>query len=496
MAWLTKSHFLAGLQCPKRLWFEVHQPLEERVPATVAQLNGRAVDRLLQRLQPGVLITRAQGMPAAIAETRRVLAAGPPPILYQPAFRAGNLAVIADALHMRSAGVTLIEVKSATSVRAEHLPDVAFQALVLRRCGIALDRVLLLYVDSQFELRSPGEYEGLLIEQDLSSEVESLLPEVESATEESTAVMAQKQMPQIPMGPQCTRPHPCPYIARCTAQQGPAPLFPVELLPRGGKIVPALRAEGYRDLLQVPIGRLKGAVHQRVHQATLSGTVFFDAAATRALRKLGYPRAYLDFETIGLAVPEFTGTHPYEPWPFQWSLHVEQGPGQIRHAEYLAPQQLGDLAALAGALLRAMPESGPVFAYNASFEKGVLLRMAERLPALAIGLREVAGRLFDLLPVTRAAYYHRDMQGSWSIKSVLPTLAPELDYRQLHEVQEGDGAQRAVLELHGGEVGEARRAELEQALRHYCERDTWALVLLRRYLCGEPLTTDAQGARA
>jgi hypothetical protein len=32
------------------------------------------------------------------------------------------------------------------------------------------------------------------------------------------------------------------------------------------------------------------------------------------------------------------------------------------------------------------------------------------------------------------------MLGSWSIKAVIPTVAPELDYKALDEVQEGMGA--------------------------------------------------------
>lgn len=491
MAWLTKSRFLAGLQCPKRLWFEVHAPLEESAPASFAQLNGRAVDKLLQRTKPGVIIERSPGLPAAIAATRSILQDGAPAILYQPAFRAGNLAAIVDVLQMRGGGSTLMEVKSATSVKPEHLPDVGFQALVLRRAGTDVDRVLLAHIDAQFELRRTGDYEGLLIEQDLSAEVEALLPQIETWVAELAEVMAAGALPRIAMGAQCTRPHPCPFIARCTAQQGAGPDYPVELLPRGGKIVPALRAEGYSDLALVPSGRLKGVLHQRVHEATVTGRAYFDPAATQALRRLTFPMAYLDFETIGLAVPEFVGTHPYEPWPFQWSLHVEEAPGQIRHAEYLATTELGDLASLAEALLREAPGAGPVFAYNASFEKAVLLRLADRVAAHANGLRELAARLTDLLSVTRAAYYHRDMRGSWSIKSVLPTLAPELGYEKLNDVQEGDGAQRALLELRAGNLGAARRLELEQALLRYCERDTWALVVLRRFLCGEPPGTDA-----
>jgi hypothetical protein len=248
--------------------------------------------------------------------------------------------------------------------------------------------------------------------------------------------------------------------------------------------VQALQAQGYGDLVQVPAGRLAGRLHRRVHEATRTGQPYFDASATAGLRALRYPLAYLDFETIGLAVPEFIGTHPYEQWPFQWSLHVEESAQTVRHAEFLALEQPGDLRPLATALLAAVPDAGPVFAYNAVFERGVLERMAERLPAVANALRDLAARLVDLLPIVRAAYYHRDMKGSWSIKAVLPTIAPELDYARLTEVREGDSAQRAFLEIRGGRTSARRCAQLREALLRYCERDTWGLVVLRRFLCG------------
>jgi hypothetical protein len=115
-------------------------------------------------------------------------------------------------------------------------------------------------------------------------------------------------------------------------------------------------------------------------------------------------------------------------------------------------------------------------------ERGVLERLADRLPAHAARLREVSDRLFDLLPVAQEAYYHRDMRGSWSIKSVLPTIDPALGYAGLDEVQEGEAAQLAFLELRDKKVTAARRAQLLKALREYCERDTWGMVVLGRFL--------------
>ena len=491
MPWLTKSRFTSGLQCPKRLWNEVHQPLEQPAADSVAFINGREVDRLMQTLQPGTVVSRERGMPAAIAETARLMRSAAPPVLYQPAFRAGDLAVIADVLRRSATRATLVEVKSSTSVKPVHVADVGFQTLVLRLAKVPVDRVLLAHIDSTFVLRRPGDYDGLILEQDVTDEVETALPGIAESAAGLQGVMASRTRPLIPMGPQCTDPYECPFIERCTRERGATPEFPVSLLPRGGKTVAALTVAGYADLEQVPAALLAGELHLRVHQATVSGETFFDAAATVALRELSYPMAYLDFETIGLAIPEILGTRPYQQLPFQFSLHVERSATELQHTEFLAIESFGDFAALAQALLAAVPDSGPVFAYNAPFEHRVLEDLAERVPELGTGLRNVAARLVDLLPITRLAYYHRDMKGSWSLKAVLPTIAPQLSYEQLEEVQEAGGAQLAFMLLRAGELTDAKKEQLRSALLEYCGRDSWALVVLRRFLCGQSINAVA-----
>jgi hypothetical protein len=162
---------------------------------------------------------------------------------------------------------------------------------------------------------------------------------------------------------------------------------------------------------------------------------------------------------------------------------VETGPDQVRQAEFLAIESFGDFAAMAETLIAALPDDGPIFAYNASFEFRVMLRLAELVPECADALQSLAQRLFDLLPVTRAAYYHRDMRGSWSIKSVMPTIDPALGYEHLGDVQKGDEAQLAFMALRSGTLSEEKAEVLQSALLKYCRHDTWVMVVLRRFLC-------------
>jgi len=485
MAWLTKSRFMSGRQCPKRLWFEVHEPLDEKPLETMPLINGRMFDDLVRTLHPGTVISRERGMPAAIAETARVMSAGAAPILYQPAFRFGDLAVIADVLRRQKHEFALVEVKASTQVKDEHIPDAAFQALVLRGVKIPLTRVFVGHVDNQFLLERAGDYAGLLTEVDVTDRVEAIVPEVADNAKALQGVMASTRVPAIAMGPQCLSPYECPFIPRCSRERGPIAEYPIDLLPRGARAAQALAAAGYLDLRDVPADRITGDLHRRVHAATVTGVAYLDVAATAGLRALPFPRAYLDFETISQAVPEIIGTHPYEQLPFQWSLHVEASPANLWSAEYLAIESFGDFAALARSLLKAVPATGPVFAYNAAFERAVLEGLADRLPEHSQALLAVAERLLDLLPITKDAYYHRDMKGSWSIKAVLPTIAPELDYDELKDVQESGAAQLAFVELRAAGLSKERRERLTQALREYCRRDTLGLVMLRRFLCGE-----------
>lgn len=450
MAWLTKSRFMAGRQCAKRLWFEVNAPLEARAPASLALHQGRAFDDFVRELWPGHVIGRERGLPAAIAETRRVIAAGGAPVLHQAAVLNGEFTVVADVLRRDRGSAELIEIKASTSVKPEHVPDAAFQVLVMRGSRVPVERVLIGHVNNAFTLERTGDYRGLLVEADITAQVEAMLPSLADQAIDLHRVMSARAAPQIEMGPHCAAPHACPFIGRCSSGSPP------------------------RDL----------STHKdpRVRAGAALGTAFFDPGQAADLRAHPYPRSYLDFETIGFAVPGIVGTRPYEQLPFQWSLHIEAAGGDLQQAGFLAIEDFGDFALLSKALIEAVPGEGPIYAYNAPFEGRALALLARLVPAHAAALTSLAARLVDLLPITRRAYYHPQMGGSWSIKAVIPTIAADLAYDSLDGVQEGEGAQLAFLELRGGGSDAARRARLTRELLDYCRRDTEALVTLARFL--------------
>jgi len=478
---LSKSKLLAWLQCHKQLWLEVYRDdlVEESIDTERRFAEGHYVGEVARRLQPGgVLIEHVKNIPKALAETKAHVDGGAP-LLYEAAFGYDGVLIRADIASLRRGRVRINEVKSSTNVKDYYLSDAAIQAWVVERSGLKLDSISIQHINNQFVYPGDEQYEGLFTTVPVNKEIKPLVKEVPKWVDAARRTLAGKE-PKIAMGKQCNDPYPCPLQEYC-ASLVPQTEFPVSILPYGGKTVSALLAEGYRDLREVPAGRLKSDNHERVRRVTVAGKPEFDPAARELMREFPYPRFYMDFETAQFAVPIWAGTRPYQNLPFQWSCHVERAPRKVVHREFLDTTGAAPMEAFLSSLTDAVERSGPIFVYHASFERGRLEELKGLFPSGVRAIDRIIKRIVDLEPIARTHYYHPDMKGSWSLKSLLPAIDPRLDYGDLDEVQEGGAAQAAYHEILAPETKPIRKAELIEALRKYCKRDTEALVRIARF---------------
>ena len=138
---LSKSRYISGLQCPKLLWWGVHEPDAPELTADEglqAILNrGQRVGELARAQVPGgVLIDLPHyEFEGRLAATARALANGAP-VVYEASFLEDGVFVAVDILERRGSRFVLVEVKSTLDVKEEHLPDVAVQLHVVRRAGL------------------------------------------------------------------------------------------------------------------------------------------------------------------------------------------------------------------------------------------------------------------------------------------------------------------------------------------------------------------------
>lgn len=476
---LSKSKVTSGLQCPKRLYLEIHSPelIQFSKGAERAFEIGHEVGVAAQRLFPdGILISPEQQLAVTLEQTTRQMSAHESATLFEPTFQYGSVLVKADVLVKNAERSELVEVKSSTDLKAHYLQDIAIQSWVIEGAGYPIGRSTLWHIDSSFVYPGGGDYHGLFKAIDVTDDIAPLRAAVPAWIEKCQQVLAGTE-PVVAVGKQCTEPNECPFIAHCSP---PTTEYPVTILPRGGKLAASLIEEGYVDLRDVPGHRLEKENHLRVWRVTRSGTAEKDTELVEQLTTLPYPRYFLDFETIQFAVPIWAGTRPYEQLPFQWSCHVQIRDGTIEHREFLDTSGEAPMRQFAESLLDALDADGPIFVYS-GFEKTTIKGLIKRFPDLAVRLENVIHRFVDLLPLARDHYYHPAMKGDWSIKYVLPTIAPELSYDRLGEVRDGTAAQTAYLEIIAADTPPSRRDALAADLREYCGRDTEALVEVVRF---------------
>ena len=477
---LSKSKLLSLMQCPRKLWLEMYSPeLVDEPSAERAALlaTGNRIGELARQLYgggAGHLVSFERGLRAAIDSTRALIAAGGREPIFEATFDHDGVSVRIDVLERSEAQPKLIEVKSSARVKDHYLDDVAIQTWALAQNGLTPRQIVVATIDTTFVYQGDGRYEGLLVETDVTAAVHERLAVVPGLVRDARRTLAHLDEPAVAVGMHCNAPHGCEFYAHCAP---PAGEFPLLGLGGSKEKLFELMHLGYGDLREVPEDKLASEAQRRIWQQTRLGKPHVGAELRALVSSLAFPRYYLDFETIAPAVPIFAGTRPFEMLPFQWSCHIETSRGKVEHAEFLDARAEAPMRRLAESLVAALGTAGPILVYS-HYERRVLKELAERYADLAAPLEALAARIVDLLAPTRQHYYHPAMQGSWSIKAVLPTVAPDLSYETLGEVRDGLGAQTAYFEAIAPGTPEPRRATLRRALLDYCRQDTLALVRL------------------
>lgn len=495
---LSKSKLIAFRQCSRRLWLEVHQPgLREDSKSTQAIFKtGHQVGEIAQRLYDpqgrGTLIDlQTEGVGPAIEHTRTLLGGDLP--IFEAGFAAAGGMAFADVLLPVEVdgkpGWRMVEVKSSTSVKDYYLDDIAIQTYVARASGVRLGSVSLAHIDTGWTYAGDGDYRGLLVEKDLTQTASEREEEVREWIEQAHAVAALDIAPDISIGLQCSDPFPCGFFRHCHQGETTAE-YPVTWLPRiqSKELKTYIVEHAVVDMRDVPCSLLN-ARQLLVRDCTVRDECFFDAAgARRDLARHPFPAHFLDFETIQFGVPKWAGTRPFQSLPFQFSLHHLDTHGILSHQGFLDLSGSDPSLAFARTLVELCGEHGPIFVYNTGFEGRRILDLAERFAELCDPLLAIKERLVDLLPIAQARFYHPSQQGSWSIKKVLPAIAPELRYDQLAGVQDGDMAMQAYLEAVDPATTRARKQEIQAQLVSYCTLDTLAMVKIWSKFAGVDLS--------
>jgi len=480
---LSKSRFQSGLQCPKSLWLAVHEPdLTDPVTDSLhARFDeGQRVGAIAREyFAGGVLVEEDHTQSAVAIERTESLIEQGACVIYEAAFAFDDVLVRADVMKRNGAAWDLVEVKSSTQCKPEHVTDAAVQTYVVEGAGLSVRGVHIMHLDRTYIFEG-GAYDlaRLFTLVDVTDEARAFLPQVAASVADLKAMLSE-DCPEARIGKQCSRPYDCAFYGTCHEF---LPEHPVTEIPRiSEKGLNALLDDGIHGILEVPLDhRALTATQRQACQVIQAGELQLLGDLAGTLDQLIYPVHCLDFETFKPALPLYPGTRPHQQLPFQWSDHVLSADGDLEHRDFLFEGDGDPRPHFVESLLGSVDGKGSVVVYS-HFENTMLNALAEDFPGSSEGIAALQERFFDLEKVVKEHVRHPDFHGRSSIKYVLPALVDDLSYDDL-AIQSGDAAMLLYAAAAEGRLSDAERQSLFSDLRQYCGTDTLGMIrLLQRF---------------
>ncbi len=479
---LSKSSFIRGVQCEKHLYlYKFHYKEMDQLSEMQKAIFKRGTDvgKLAQQLYPnGVDASPATQFEydKAVKVTKELLEKKQK-VIYEASFNFSDVLSVADIVVSDKSGLKVFEVKSSTSISETYIRDAALQYWVISNCGYKIKDFSITYINNQYVRNGELELDKLFITESVLKLILPLQKWVEENVDRFKKVLAKRSIPVIDIGEHCYDPYTCGFYEYCRKHIPANSIFDLSGIHLNKKY--NLYRNGIIKLEDVPDDAdLSKNARLQLDVYKSKKDLIDKKAIKEFLSDLNYPIYFMDFETFQPAVPMFDNSKPYQQIPFQYSLHYKKNKNsKIDHFEFLTDTGNDPRIKFIENLLRDTKGEGDILTYNKSFETLRLKEIAEVFPKYRTEIEERISRVKDLMiPFQKKYYYTSKMQGSYSIKYVLPALIPELSYENL-EINEGGLASVAFESLYY-ETDLMRIAEIRHNLLEYCKLDTYAMVKL------------------
>ncbi len=486
---LSKSRFMAGLHCERRLWLLVNRPEDRREPSLAEKRRmdfGIEFGREVTRLFPGgVEITADYEHPQEALDATASLLQGDAPALFEAAFLHHDVLIRADILKRSEADPRaweLIEVKSASNGESgrkaklkKHISDMAVQLYVLEGAGIPVRSTSLAWVNSEYQRMGDLDWNQLVVFEDHTEAVRERAVEVSDELDKFLSVIGRPNMPAATYGK--TKCGECEFSEVCWADE---PEDSVIHLPRiSAKKLGEFAEMGVNRISEIPADFPLTKTQIPMVEALdhPDGFVAARDQLVQWIEDLEYPLYFFDFEAWNPCIPPFDQTRPYMQIPFQYSVHIQEEPGaEPAHREFLAAAVGDPRPELIERMIEDLGETGSIVVHHAEFETKRIRELADYSPAHRDVLMAMLGRIADTeIPFKRYWYLHPGLKGRSTIKVVLPTLVPDLSYEGM-EIADGLAAAFSFEDMYEGTVVGDAAEIVRKNLIDYCRLDTLAMV--------------------
>jgi hypothetical protein len=324
-AFLSKSRYMCGRQCVKKLWQTVYdpEPAEEALPGTLKGM-GIEVGTEARLLWPGGVLIDTLDSAEAIGRTKALIADPNVPAIFEAALVHDGVLIRVDALERLSDGRwRLNEVKSSTTIKDEHLEDIALETYVIAGAGLELADAHLVYVNDEYVRGEEIDWNALFCREDVSEHLIPLLSEMPERIANMHKVLCSTEAPDVRPSRHCFQPNDCEFWRRCISAKPKDWVFHIPRISSAD--FDESESFDVVSMRDVPNNFPLSPKQKRVVDAAKSGKVHRSSELAKFLPLLAPPASYLDFETFSPAIPIYVDTRPYQRIPFQWSWQHDNG---------------------------------------------------------------------------------------------------------------------------------------------------------------------------
>ena len=476
---LSKSKYCKSVQCNKALWLSQYNfDVATEVDNQSILDNGTQVGELAKKIFGSYTnIDFQENFSEMVNKTKEVLMQVPN-VITEASFCYNNNFCSVDILKNDEDGFEVYEVKSSTEIKYIYLDDISYQVYVLSNLGYKIKKASIIYINNQYVRQGNLELEKLFNIEDVTIVALNKQEEVKNNIIKINQYMEQAEEPKRDIDMHCFKPYKCEYWEYCTKHLPKNNIFTIREMRNNDKM--RLYKQGIYDFKNIINEDINEKYKQQIEFEISDKYPYIDKERIRDfLKNFYYPLYFLDFETFQQPIPKYDGIRPYMQIPCQYSLHyIEYENEELHHKEFLAEAGVDPRRKLAEQLVKDIPTNVCVLAYNMRFEKMVIKELAEVFEDLRDTLIKIHDNIQDLMiPFYERMYYCKEMQGSYSIKYVLPALFPnddELDYHRLPVVHNGSEAMSVFANLN--EKSKEEQEIIRKGLLEYCKLDTLAMV--------------------
>lgn len=371
----------------------------------------------------------------------------------------------------------LYEIKSSTSEKPEHIPDLAFQTIVLEKVGITVRNLCVIHVNNEYVRKGDIDPKKITSKKDVTEDVRACIDETLSNIEKAFNILSLKKMPDI--SPR--------YLNQGSMEEWlevfrlvkvDLPEYSIyDLCGLTAKKAGLLEDMGIELMEDIPDDFELTERQQSQIMAIKNGQHIDKDEIKNFLNKFKYPLHFFDYETFSGVIPAFDGIKPYQQVPFQYSLHIlEKQYGELIHKDYLHTENSDPTLLIAKKMQEDFEGEGSILVWHDSFEKKRNEELAKMHPEYKSFLLNLNDRIIDLkIPFSKGWFVDKDFFGSASLKAVAPVLIKKPSYSDL-EINNGSLAQNIWMEtIFNGENKEIKE-EIINNLRKYCTLDTFIMV--------------------